>query len=133
MSENTNNLQYSDSKFHIGKAVLDKVEGAIDSSTGEKTITLDSNLKVLGSLDISGATYSLCQSPEWIKVLVDSQERIIAGVRTDGSVYINKIEGLEEEDVNNLLFYTATGYILNLNTLNLSSDGQKKTSRRLGY
>ena len=133
MSENTNNLQYSDSKFHIGKAVLDKVEGAVDSSTGEKTITLDSNLKVLGSLDISGATYSLCQSPEWIKVLVDSQERIIAGVRTDGSVYINKIEGLEEEDVNNLLFYTATGYILNLNTLNLSSDGQKKTSRRLGY
>ena len=96
MSENTNNLQYSDSKFHIGKAVLDKVEGAVDSSTGEKTITLDSNLKVLGSLDISGATYSLCQSPEWIKVLVDSQERIIAGVRTDGSVYINKIEGVTD-------------------------------------
>ena len=95
MSENTNNLKYEDSKFSIENAILDKVEGAIDSSTGEKTITLDSNLKVLGSLDISGATYSLCQSPEWIKVLVDSQERIIAGVRTDGSVYINKIEGLD--------------------------------------
>ena len=78
MSENTNNLKYEDSKFSIENAVLDKVEGAVDSSTGEKTITLDSNLKLLGSLDISGATYSLCQSPEWIKVLVDSQERIIA-------------------------------------------------------
>lgn len=96
MSENTNNLKYEDSKFSIENAILDKVEGAIDSSTGEKTITLDSNLKVLGSLDISGATYSLCQSPEWIKVLVDSQERIIAGVRTDGSVYINKIEGVTD-------------------------------------
>ena len=102
MSENTNNLKYEDSKFSIENAILDKVEGAVDSSTGEKTITLDSNLKVLGSLDISGATYSLCQSPEWIKVLVDSQERIIAGVRTDGSVYINKIEGLEEQ-INEIL------------------------------
>ena len=96
MSENTNNLKYEDSKFSIENAILDKVEGAVDSSTGEKTITLDSNLKLLGSLDISGATYSLCQSPEWIKVLVDSQERIIAGVRTDGSVYINKIEGVTD-------------------------------------
>lgn len=54
-------------------------------------------VEVKGTIYIDGATYSLCQSPEWMKVLVDSQERIIAGIRTDGSVYINKIEGLEDQ------------------------------------
>ena len=36
------------------------------------------------------------ENPEWIKVLTDAKGRIIAGVRKDGSVFINKIEGLDE-------------------------------------
>ena len=95
---------------------------AADLEVGKDT-TLNGNAKIggnttilgdatiLGKVDIQGATYTLQENSEWIEVLTDAKDRIIAGVREDGSVsfpggiegeiskeYVNeKIEDLQNE------------------------------------
>ena len=43
------------------------------------------------SIDGYQGTY-YTESPEWIKVLTDAQDKIVAGVRKDGSVYIGELQ-----------------------------------------
>lgn len=59
-------------------------------------VEIGGNATILGKVDIQGATYTLQKNPEWVKVLTDAQNKIIAGVRKNGSVYINKIEGVTD-------------------------------------
>ena len=59
-------------------------------------VEIGGNATILGKVDIQGATYTIQESSEWIKVLTDAQNRIIAGVRKNGSVYINNIEGVTD-------------------------------------
>ena len=63
----------------------------------EGNATISGDATILGKVDIQGTTYTLQENPEWIKVLTDAQDRIIAGVRKDGSVYIGQLEGLDDK------------------------------------
>lgn len=94
--ENINNPEFISLITDFNKKMIEYVK-----KDGTKGVYGDfevlQDLKVSGSFELNGATYRLCKSPEWIEALVDSKERIIAGVRLDGSVYINRIEGVTDE------------------------------------
>lgn len=58
---------------------------------GTKVIATDlqvgGNLEVQGTVSYQGVTYSVCTSPEYVYALLDSQEKVILGIKTDGKLY----------------------------------------------
>lgn len=76
-------------------------EQFIGSSTSTWTTT-ESDWKVLGPVSVSQNTLSiggeevgelggqLAESPEWVKVVTDSEGKILYGVKTDGNFYFGK-------------------------------------------
>lgn len=45
---------------------------------------------VYSKLDASNVEYSSCTNPEWKHVLVDSEDKILAGIKKDGTIYISE-------------------------------------------
>lgn len=110
------------------KADGTKVIGADTEIGGNATVSGDA--AILGNVELSGATYTLQENPEWIKVLTDSEDKIIAGVKRDGSVLVDTIES-KKTSSSEVLFDASTGHTLeisgtatiesaNVNELNLS-------------
>jgi hypothetical protein len=53
--------------------------------------TILGNATILGKVDIQGVTYTLMQNPEWIRAIVDAQNHILCGIKSDGSIYLNSL------------------------------------------
>lgn len=47
----------------------------------------NAGLRVRGVFELEGGTFSICQSPEWLYVLLDARGIIIEGIKRDGSTY----------------------------------------------
>lgn len=45
---------------------------------------INGDVTVTGFIDLAGATYKMAESPEWIHVLLDAQDKILCGIRQDG-------------------------------------------------
>ena len=41
-------------------------------------------------MEVSGVSYKIMETPEWIRVFLDGQNHVLAGVRIDGSVYLGQ-------------------------------------------
>ena len=112
-----------------------KVFGGDVQIGGNTTISGDAT--ILGKVDIQGATYTLQENPEWTKVLTDSQDRIIAGVKKDGSVYCaagfeTTLAYIKELTFDNAIGQSATLDTLYINTqLNLSNEAKKNLQDEL--
>ena len=70
----------------------------ISSYTGtqiDNAITLQGKIvqvmQIIGLIAEYGTTHTTITSVEWLNCLTDSQDKVIAGVRVDGSVFISDI------------------------------------------
>lgn len=101
----------TDSQDHI-------LEGIKSDGTKEINLptVINSDLQVLGSLGISGATYSNDENPEWIQVTTDSEGKILEGITAEG-----KKKVMVETQVDSLSFTTEEGKELFLEYLDSSS------------
>ena len=79
------------------------------------------DVKVLGSIDISGVNYKVVSNPEWLKVVVDSEDRIICGIKTDGKTYVGDAEFLSEIKNNQEAIDEIKSYLANFDIDALSS------------
>jgi hypothetical protein len=84
--------------LHVTLDEEDKVIEGIQTD-GTKVISgsaiINSDVRIIGNVDIAGASYRVIESSEWIKVLVDAEDKILCGIKTDGTTYIGSIEGLD--------------------------------------
>ena len=50
-------------------------------------------------LIIGGNEYYVTENHEWLKVITDNEGKIIAGIRTNGSIYIAELEGIDIDSI----------------------------------
>lgn len=54
------------------------------------------NLKIIGKATFAGTSYTLIQNNEWIKAVIDSQNKVLCGIKYDGLFYA-QIAGVDYE------------------------------------
>lgn len=78
----------------------DKVLEGIKSD-GTKVIGGDLHVngsaKVVGETEIGGVLYKVVESPEWLKAIVDAEDKVLAGIKINGTTYIANLEGLDDK------------------------------------
>jgi len=101
--------KYIDSPEYI-QVTLDKDDKVLEGiqSDGTKVIGGDINvggsanisgdIRVLGNMELSVVSYKVIENPEWIKAIVDSQDKIICGIKVDGTFSVPAgIDGLDDK------------------------------------
>ena len=108
------NLRYEDGILNIdsvninsfSEETIDKLKEQLDlnSSTGPTVdVTESLSTKELNIIDDTStvvSTYSI-ENPEWLSVTLDNDDKIISGIRTDGTYYINNINSNTITNINN--------------------------------
>lgn len=99
------NLRYEDEVLNIdsvninsfSKETIDKLKTQLNlnSSTGPTVdVTESLSTKELNIIDDTStlvSTYSI-ENPEWLQVTLDNDDKIISGIKTDGTTYISSLE-----------------------------------------
>lgn len=81
--------EYVDNPEFI-EAKVDAEGKLLEATEKDGTKVFGGNVKILGSIDVSGVSYKVVTNPEWLKVVLDSEDSIICGIKADGRfvVYI---------------------------------------------
>lgn len=82
------NPEYIEIKTDVKDKILEATE-----KNGTKLFSGD--VKVLGSINISGINYKVVNNQEWLKAIVDSKNKIICGIKVDGTFYVVDINFLD--------------------------------------
>ena len=100
--ELTDNPEYIDVKTDNEGKIIESI-----GVSGVKDINVPVNINgsanvngsvyVEGPIDSSGFTIKEIENPEFIKVLLDAYDRVICGIKKDGSFYASHIEGIDEQ------------------------------------
>ena len=77
----------------------DAEDKILEATEKDGTKLFGSDVKVLSSIDISGVTYKVVNNPEWLEVVVDSEDRIICGIKTDGKFVVYASDFLDDIEV----------------------------------
>ena len=59
-------------------------------------LLVDGDAKVIGETEIGCASYKVVESPEWIRVVVDSEDKILCGIRQNGKFFAD-LDGVDEQ------------------------------------
>jgi hypothetical protein len=73
-----------------------KVIGA-DLEVGGNT-TIGGDVKILGNMEVSGVSYKVIESIEYLAAWVDAEDKVIFGLKTDGKTYVGDADFLNDID-----------------------------------
>lgn len=114
-------------------------------NTGIKFVSVSQNTLSIGSEEVGELAGQLVENPEWVRVVTDSEDKILYGVKTDGKFYFgdgcppqvvdyvnSKITGLELDKVPDIVSFLADllDGVDNLDTL-LDEKVDKETGKSL--
>lgn len=84
------------------KVELDEEDKVLEGIRNDGTkviggdLLVDGDVKVIGETEIGGVSYKVIGNPEWIRVVVDSENKILCGIRQNGKFYAD-IDGIDEQ------------------------------------
>lgn len=84
-------------------------------------LTVGGSTKILGNMEISGISYKVIESPEYLASWVDTEDKVIFGLKTDGKTYVGDADFLNEIKNNQEAINEIKSYLANFDNLDIDA------------
>ena len=84
-------------------------------------LEVNGDAKILGSMEVSGVSYKVVESPEYIAAWVDAEDKVIFGLKSDGKTYVGDADFLNDIKDNQEAIAEIKTYLTNFDTLDIDA------------
>ena len=84
------------------KVELDEEDKVLEGMRNDGTKVIGGDLlvngdaKVIGDTEIGGVSYKVVENPEWVRVVVDSEDKVLCGIKQNGKFYAD-LDGVDKQ------------------------------------